>query len=237
MDQASPTPVREFKYFTIIGGLFVATLLISGTTASKLATFGPLTLSAATIIFPVAFIFGDILTEVYGYARSRQIVWTGFAAEILMAIFYVLIIALPPASFWTGQAAFEAVLGQVPRIVVASILAYLCGEFANSYVLAKMKVRTNGKHLWMRTIGSTLVGEGVDSIVFITIAFLGTAEPMFLVKTALSIYVFKVCYEILATPLVYLIVHHLKKVEGVDHYDRDTNFNPFKLGSKGEKSV
>jgi hypothetical protein len=223
-----PPPDAPFRYFTLIAGLFVATFLIANTTAGKLFALGPFVFPAAIVVFPLSYIFGDVLTEVYGYARSRQIIWTGFAAEILMALAYWLVLALPPASFWTQQAAFETVLGQVPRIVLASILGYLAGEFVNAYVLAKMKVWTEGRLLWTRTIGSTVAGEGVDTLLFIVVAFGGLWPAGQLLVTALSAYLFKVAYEVLATPLTYLIVGFLKRREGLDHYDVGTRFTPFR---------
>ena len=225
---ATPARAAEYRYFTLVAGLFVATFLIANTTAAKLFQLGPLFFPGGIIIFPLSYIFGDVLTEVYGYARSRQIIWTGFAAEVLMAIAYAVVIALPPAPFWTHQAAFETVLGQVPRIVVGSIAGYLVGEFVNSFVLAKMKVWTKGRYLWSRTIGSTIAGEGVDTVFFILIAFGGVWPAGQLIITALSVYIFKVVYEILATPLTYLVVGFLKRHEGVDHYDIGTRFSPFR---------
>jgi len=218
---------KEFRYFTPVAGLFVAALLISNTTAGKLFQLGPFVFPGGIIVFPVSYIFGDILTEVYGYGRARRIIWTGFAAELLMVLVYWAVIALPPASFWPHQESISTILGQVPRIVIATIIGYLMGEFVNSYVLAKMKIWTKGKHLWTRTIGSTIAGEGVDTILFILIAFAGMYHGIDLVRTMISVYIFKVLYEILATPITYLIVGFLKKREGVDYYDYETDFTPF----------
>lgn len=223
------SPDKQLKYYDVIGMAFVAVVLVSSVTASKLIAFGPFTFTAAIVIFPLAYIFGDCLTEVYGYAKSRRIVWMGFAANLFMSIVIVIAISLPPAQGWPLQEQFTAVLGQIPRIVLASLIGYLCGEFANSYVLAKMKIWTQGKHLWMRTIGSTIVGEGVDTAIFVTVAFWGVLPNSLIFSTILSAYAFKVLYEIAATPLTYYLVGKLKRAEGVDHYDRNTNFTPFRF--------
>jgi hypothetical protein len=192
------------------------------------------------VLFPVAYIFGDILTEVYGYARARQVIWTGFFCNLLAVIAIAVTIGLPAAGFWNlggfegasgAQQAYQAVLGFTPRLLAASFVAYLAGEFLNSFVLAKLKVRTGGRFLWVRTIGSTIVGEGVDSAIFITLAFWGIIEPAGLASTIFSQWGFKVGYETLATPLTYLIVNWLKKAESEDYYDKDTDFNPVKLSS------
>ena len=188
--------------------------------------------SGAIFVFPISYIFGDILTEVYGYRASRKIIWTGFTSLILMTFCYWLVGMLPAASFWPNQGAYEAILGAVPRIVLASMIAYFAGEFSNSFVLSKMKVWMDGRHLWMRTIGSTIVGEGVDSIIFASVAFYGTMPFGALVSLILSIYIFKVLYEILATPLTYFIVNKLKKAEGIDVYDRGISYNPFNFSEK-----
>lgn len=224
----STTPAT-LRYYDLIGMAFVAVLLISTIAAQKLFVLGPLVLPAGTLLFPIAYIFGDVLTEVYGYARSRRIVWMGFAASVLMAVVFAIAVALPPAPGWPMQEPFALVLGLVPRVVIASLVAYLCGEFLNSYVLAKLKVRMQGRHLWIRTIASTLVGEGVDTAIFMTIAFAGILPTPVLLSAIVSAYVVKVAYEVAATPLTYAIVRALKRAEGVDHYDVGTNFNPFKL--------
>lgn len=217
----------EFYYLNLISGLFVATLLISNTTSGKLWQLGKFTFPGGVLLFPVSYIFGDILTEVYGYARSRQVIWTGFAANILMALAYWAVITLPPASFWKNQDAFALTLGQVPRIVFASFLGYLIGEFANSFVLAKMKIWTQGRHLWTRTISSTIVGQAVDTLTFVGVGFGGLWPLKYLFVTAGSLYGFKVLYEIGATPITYAIVRFLKEREQTDHYDINTNFSPF----------
>ena len=220
---------RNSKYFIYIAILFVAVLMISDTVGSKLIQVGSLTLSATIFIFPISYIFGDILTEVYGYKASRKIIWTGFAALLFMVFCYWFVKILPAASFWTNQSAYEAILGATPRLVLGSILAYFCGELGNSYVLSKMKVWSSGKHLWMRTIGSTIVGEGLDTVIFITVVFAGTIPAAVLVSLIVSQYLVKVAYEAIVTPLTYLVVNKLKAAEGIDVYDRGINYNPFTL--------
>ncbi len=218
---------NEPKYFDIVAVLFVAVYLISQIAATKLISIGPFVFPGAIIIFPVSYIFGDILTEVYGYSRTRRIIWTGFAAASLMSVTFAIVEYLPPAPGWAQQQAFEAILGFVPRIVTGSILAYWAGEFVNSYVLAKMKILTKGRHLWMRTIGSTIVGQGVDSIVFASIAFVGIVPSAILLNVIVSLYLAKVVYEVLATPITYYVVGILKRAERIDVYDHHTNFSPF----------
>ena len=215
--------------YLYISILFVAVLMISNTVASKIVQIGPFTVTGAVFLFPLSYIFGDVLTEVYGYRGSRRVIWTGFAAIILMAIAYWIAGALPAASFWQGQDAFMSVLGATPRIVLASITGYFIGEFANSYVLSRMKVWMSGSHLWMRTIGSTVVGEGLDTVFFVLIAFWGVLPAPALVPIILSGYILKVAYEVVATPLTYWVVGKLKKFEGIDTYDREINYNPFVL--------
>lgn len=217
------------KYFLYIAILFVAMLMISNTVAVKLIQIGPFIFSGGIFIFPISYIFGDILTEVYGYKASRKIIWSGFAALVLMSFCYFLVQLLPSPVFWQNQHAYEVILGAVPRIVLGSIVAYFAGEFSNSYVLSKMKVWMNGKHLWMRTIGSTVIGEGVDTILFATIAFAGTIPFAGLAMLILSGYVAKVAYEVVLTPVTYLIVNKLKRAEGIDVYDRGITYNPFVL--------
>jgi hypothetical protein len=210
--------------------LFVAVLLISNVASSKLLRLGPFSFDGGTILFPLSYIFGDILTEVYGYARSRRVIWTGFACTALMAVTLTIVGALPAAEGWQGQAAYLAILGQTPRIVLASLLAYFAGSFSNSYVLARMKVLTRGRWLWSRTILSTIIGEGIDSWLFVLIAFYGTQPPALLRAIILSNYIFKVAVEALATPFTYALVSRLKRVEREDYYDYDTNFSPFHAG-------
>jgi queuosine precursor transporter len=217
------------RYFDLIGGLFVAVLLVSNISASKLVTMFGFPFDGGTLLFPLSYIFGDILTEVYGYGRSRRIIWLGFACNALAALTFMVVAKLPAASVWPHQEAFEVILGVVPRIVLASFIAYLAGEFTNSYVLAKMKIRTQGRWLWTRTIGSTLVGEGVDTLLFVCIAFGGTIPAHDLWLMIAFNYVFKCGTEIVFTPVTYLVVNFLKRREGVDVYDIGTRFNPFLL--------
>ena len=229
---------RTYRWFPLVMAVFVTTLIVSNIIAVKLVTIGGLFLPAAVVLFPVAYIFGDILTEVYGYARARQVIWTGFVCNLIAVIAIWIGGKLPAAPFWTAgafqsaetaQQAYQAILGFTPRLLLASFLAYLVGEFLNSLVLAKLKIRTRGRFLWLRTITSTLVGEGADSLVFITGAFFGILPTANLASAIVSQWFFKVAYEVLATPLTYLIVTWLKRAEQEDYYDRETNFNPIKL--------
>lgn len=226
---------KNFRYFPLVTALFVTTLVISNIIAVKVAAIGGLFLPAAVILFPIAYIFGDVLTEVYGYARARQVIWTGFFCNLVAVIAIWIAGLLPTAPFWSAgsfttpdsaQQAYQAILGFTPRLLVASFIAYLIGEFLNSFVLAKLKVRTAGRFLWLRTITSTIVGEGADSLVFLTIAFYGIFPPGNLATAILSQWLFKVAYEVLATPLTYGVVRWLKRAEGEDYFDRETNFNP-----------
>jgi len=186
-------------------------------------------LPGAVILFPLAYIFGDILTEVYGYKRARMVIWTGFACNILMVGVFMLVMAIPSPSFFEAEGAFATVLGMTPRIVLASLIAYLVGEFSNAAILSRMKILTRGKWLWTRTVGSTLVGEGLDTIIFITICFIGTVPNAVLMQMVLYQYLFKVAFEFLATPLTYAVVGWLKRKEGVDSYDHGVSYNPFQL--------
>jgi uncharacterized integral membrane protein (TIGR00697 family) len=221
--------MKSYRYFDLIMAFFVAVLLISNVASSKILDFGPFTFDGGTILFPLSYIFGDILTEVYGYRRSRRVIWVGFGAAALMALVFAVVGALPPAAGWENQAAYDAILGWTPRIVLGSLLGYWAGEFTNSFVLAKMKVLTSGRWLWTRTIGSTLAGEGVDTLIFATVAFVGVLPADLLTVLIISNYVFKVGVEALATPVTYAVVTFLKRSEGEDFYDRQTDFNPFVL--------
>ncbi len=227
VEQSQITENRSYKYLDYITGIFVAVLLISNTASVKILNLGWFAFDGGTILFPLAYIFGDILTEVYGYKRSRRVIWTGFFCIILMAVVYAIVGYLPAAEGWGMQDAYMSILGIVPRIVLASIIAYFAGEFSNSYILAKMKVWMSGKHLWMRTIGSTIVGEGVDTALFVLIAFAGTMPTSLLVAVIVSNYIFKVGVEVVFTPITYHVVSFLKRTENEDYYDRNTNFNPF----------
>jgi uncharacterized integral membrane protein (TIGR00697 family) len=206
--------------------VFITCLITSNIMAVKLVSILGVVLPAAVIIFPISYIFGDILTEVYGYAASRRVIWLGFLCNLLAVIAFQLGGLMTPAVFWQGQPAYEAILGYTPRILGASFLAYLVGEFANSFVLAKMKIMTKGQWLWTRTIGSTLVGEGLDSLVFISLAFAGTIPVDALMGTVVAQWLFKTGYEIVATPLTYVVVGWLKAREGLDTFDYETDFNP-----------
>lgn len=229
---------RSYRWFNLVTAAFVTTLVISNIIAVKLVGIFGLYLPAAVILFPIAYIFGDVLTEVYGYGRARQVIWTGFLCNLLAVIAIWIAGRLPAAPFWSAgsytspelaQQAYQAILGFSPRLLAASFVAYLVGEFLNSYVLAKLKVRTAGRFLWLRTISSTVVGEGADSALFISIAFWGILTPGNLRQAILSQWLFKVAYETLATPLTYWVVRSLKRAEGEDYYDRDTDFNPVTL--------
>lgn len=220
---------HKSKYFLFIGILFVAVLMVSNTVAVKLVQVGPFVFAGAIFIFPISYIFGDILTEVYGYKATRKIIWSGFVALVFMSFCYWLVQQLPSPVFWQNQEAYELILGAVPRIVIASIIAYFVGELSNSYVLSRMKVWSQGKNLWMRTIGSTVVGEGVDSVLFGVLAFAGTIPTGGLITLILSGYFAKTAYEVVITPLTYIIVNKLKRAEGIDVYDKGISYNPFKL--------
>jgi hypothetical protein len=217
------------KHLDTITGLFVAVLLISNVVSAKIVDLGFLTFDGGTLLFPLSYIFGDILTEVYGYARSRKVIWLGFFSAALMAGTVAAVGALPAAGEWSFQESYDAVLGLTPRIVGASLVAFWAGEFSNSFILAQMKLATGGKYLWARTIGSTLIGQGLDTVLFVLIAFGGTVSTDLLVAIVVSNYLFKCGVEILFTPVTYAASGWLKKTEGIDWYDRGTNFNPFRI--------
>jgi hypothetical protein len=228
--------MSRYRRLPVITAIFVTSLIVSNIIAVKLFSAGPAILPAAIIIFPISYIFGDVLTEVYGYARARQVIWIAFFCNLLAVLAIWASIQLPPAPFWNvgghespeaSQKAYEAILGFAPRLLLASFIAYLFGEFLNSYVMAKMKIATNGRYLWMRTIGSTLVGQLADTGIFIFFAFYGTIPFLVLLHLIVSQWVIKCAYEAAATPFTYLAVGYLKRTEGEDHYDRRTNFNPF----------
>lgn len=235
--EETPYSAKEPRLFSVVAMIFVATLLISNIAAQKLFAFGSLTFTAGIILFPVTYIFGDCLTEVYGYSRTRKVIWTGFFCNVLMAVILWIAIKLPPAQGWPFQNEFSQVLGLLPRIVVASVLAYWIGEFANSYVMAKMKIWTKGKWLFLRTIGSTLVGQALDTITFVLVAFMTVFETSLIIVTIINGWLFKVIYEVVATPLTYAAVNFLKKHEGIDVYDTKTNFNPFAVRGKSESTA
>ena len=212
--------------FVVVVAVFVTTLIVANITAVKLIGFFGFVLPAAVIVFPISYICGDVLTEVYGYRVARRVIWLGFLCNLLAVVAIVLGGLLPAAPFWDAQEAYDRILGYTPRLLAASFVAYLVGEFANSIVLAKMKVATNGRFLWSRTIGSTLVGQGLDSLVFIVLAFVGTIPASAMLAAVVTQWLVKSLYEALATPLTYVVVNRLKRAEGLDVYDRDTNFNP-----------
>lgn len=222
----------SYKYFNIITGLFVAVLLISNIASTKIVQLWKFAFDGGTILFPISYIFGDILTEVYGYSQSRKVIWIGFLSALLMSLTLGLVALLKPAAGWQYQDAYMKILGQTPRIVTASLIAYFAGEFSNSFILAKMKIMTKGRWLFTRTIGSTIVGEGIDTLIFVTIAFFGLYSNRLLFIIIVSNYVFKVSFEVVLTPLTYKIVGFLKKSERVDWYDYRTNFNPFKFSER-----
>jgi uncharacterized integral membrane protein (TIGR00697 family) len=220
---------REPKYYDIFTGLFVAILLVSEITSTKLIQIWFVQTAGAFILFPISYIMSDILTEVYGYARARRVMWIGFSSLVLMSLVLIAVEFLPAAPSWHNQQAYDVILGFVPRISFASIVAYWVGGFANDFTLAKMKLLTKGKMLWTRTIGSTVVGQAVDSFLFIGIAFYGIIPNAIILQIAFTQYLLKVAYETLATPLTYYVVNKLKKSEGLDVFDYHTNFNPFKF--------
>jgi uncharacterized integral membrane protein (TIGR00697 family) len=226
------------RWFPTIVAVFTVTLVVSNIIAVKLMDLFGLTLPAAVILFPVAYIFGDVLTEVYGYARARQAIWTGFACNVLAVAAIWIAGRLPAASIWTAgvydapeqaSLAYQAILGFTPRLLVASFIAYLAGEFVNSFVLARLKVATGGRMLWVRTIASTLVGQGIDSAIFISLAFAGILPSQALLQAILAQWLVKSAFEALATPLTYAVVNGLKRSEGQDVFDRDTDFSPLRF--------
>lgn len=220
-------PNHGYMYFDIIAGLFVAVLLISNIASTKIVQLWKFTFDGGTILFPLSYIFGDILTEVYGYRKSRRVIWIGFFSALLMSLTLGLIGLIKPAAGWELQDAYMKILGQTPRIVAGSLIAYFSGEFSNSFVLAKMKILTKGRWLFTRTIGSTIVGEGIDTVLFVTIAFAGLYTRHLLFLIIISNYIFKVSLEIILTPATYKIIGFLKGHEKVDWFDYKTNFNPF----------
>jgi uncharacterized integral membrane protein (TIGR00697 family) len=224
---------RDFEYFDFVMAAFVAILLLSNVLgAGKIASvtipgIGPWPFGAGILFFPLSYVIGDVLTEVYGYARARRCIWAGFAGLLFMAFMSWVVVALPPDSSWGGQSAYESVFGHVPRIVLASICAFWAGEFINSFVLAKMKIWTKGRMLWTRTIGSTVVGQGIDSLIFYPLAFVGILDNQTVLKLMITQWVLKVSWEAILTPVTYAVVGWLKRHEGVDVYDVGTDFTPF----------
>jgi uncharacterized integral membrane protein (TIGR00697 family) len=211
----------------IIAALFITCFITANVISVKMISLGPFIVFAGVFIFPFSYIFGDVLTEVYGYRTARRVIWLGFACNLIFVIFVWVGQILPSPSGWELQEAYEGILGYTPRLLAASVCGYLAGEFANSYILAKMKLFTRGRWLWSRTIGSTIIGEGLDTIVFTVLALIGT--PFFMPRVMLSQWLVKVLVEIAATPATYAVVGYLKRKEGIDSYDRRTNFNPFRV--------
>jgi queuosine precursor transporter len=228
-DTGSISQQKYSLWFVVVVAIFVTSLITANIIAVKLAAIGSIIFPAGVVIFPISYIFGDVLTEVYGYARARRVIWLGFFCNLLAVIAIWIAQVLPAASFWQGQQAYEQILGYTPRLLIASFVAYLVGEFANSFVLAKMKLVTNGRFLWTRTIGSTVVGEGLDSLVFISLAFAGAIPTAAMFSAVITQWVMKTSYEILATPVTYMVVNFLKRQENIDVFDRNTNFNPIKV--------
>ncbi|HET8707053.1 MAG TPA: queuosine precursor transporter, partial [Pseudomonadales bacterium] len=221
---------RQYRYYELVMAAFVTVLLCANLIgAGKVATVFGFSFGAGIFFFPLSYLFGDILTEVYGYARARRVVWAGFSALIFASFMSYVVVALPPAAHWQHQAAYEIAFGQTPRIAIASLLAFWVGEFSNSFVLAKMKVMTKGRYLFSRTIGSTIVGEAVDSAVFYPMAFLGVWDTSLVLTVMVSNYCLKVLWEVVATPVTYKVVAWLKKAEHEDYFDVNTDFNPFTL--------
>jgi queuosine precursor transporter len=218
---------RRYKYLDALITLFVTVLLVSNIIAPKFFAIGPLRVSSAQMLFPITYIFGDVFTEVYGYAASRRAIWYGFFAAFILVVLSYIAVIIPPAPEFKDQQAFNTVFRPVGRIVFASLLAYWCGEFANSFTMAKLKLVTRGRYLWTRTIGSTVVGQAVDTTVVMFAAFYGSRPTGIILQLIVSGYVIKVLYETLMTPATYWVVNFLKRTEGVDTFDYETNFNPF----------
>jgi len=213
----------------IITAVFITCLITANIIAVKVISLGFFILPAAVFVFPVSYIFGDVLTEVYGYRTARRVIWLGFGCNLIFVFFAWIGQILPPAEFWQAQGSYEAILGYTPRLLAASLCGYIVGEFANSFVLARMKIRTKGRWLWSRTIGSTIIGEGLDTVIFITLAFAGTGSP---IGTMIwHHWLFKTGIEVVATPATYAIVNWLKRSEGIDAYDHETKYNPFAFSS------
>lgn len=221
--------VKQYRYLDIIIAFFAAMLLISNLAATKLIAFGPIITDGGAVLFPLIYIFNDVLTEVYGYKQARRAIWIGFAVMLLAVVAFTIVRYLPGAAEYTAQSSYEAVLGFFPRIVLASLSAYLVGSFLNSYVLAKLKVRTKGKQLWLRLIGSTFVGEFFDTVVFALIAFGGILGFGDMITFILIGWLFKTGVEVVLLPLTYRVIAYIKKAEGIDTYDKKTDFSPLHI--------
>ena len=240
IDHADALSSHRFKYYDFAMAAFVAILICSNLIGAaklvqifefKIGSWNVGMFGAGILFFPLSYVLGDVLTEVYGYARARRVVWAGFAAVLFMAFMAWVVVSMPPAPGWEGQAAYEAVFGLTPRIVLASMIAFWAGELSNAFVMARMKVASGGKHLWQRTIGSTIVGQGVDSLLFYPIAFLGVWSTTQVLTVLATNYLLKVLWEAFLTPVTYRVVAALKKAEGVDVYDKETAFTPFSIKS------
>ena len=231
-DQGTTQSTGHSPWFVLVVALFVTCLITSNIIAVKLIDVRGLVLTAAIIIFPISYIIGDVLTEVYGYREARKVIWLGFLCNLIVVLAILAAGVLPAAPFWGDQDAYAAILGYAPRLLAASFLAYLVGEFTNAYVLAKMKIATQGRFLWTRTIGSTVVGQGLDSVIFVTVAFAGEIPLSAMLVAIVSQWLAKCAYEAAATPLTYLAVGFLKRRDGRDVYDRDTRFSPFVISDK-----
>ncbi len=219
----------RFKYLDALTTAFVVILLVSNLVAQKVCIIGPFAVSGAVLLFPITYIFGDVFTEVYGFAASRRAIWLGFFGTALLYLVAAIVIHLPPAPGWKNQDAFATVFGFIPRILAASLVAFWAGEFANSYTMARLKLLTNGRRLWTRTIGSTVVGQAVDTVLVITLTFAGIYPVHTLINIIVTGYFLKVGYEVIATPVTYLVINGLKASEQVDTFDRSMDFNPFSL--------
>jgi uncharacterized integral membrane protein (TIGR00697 family) len=229
-DSAAPGARRAYRYYDLVMAAFVCVLLCANLIGvSKVAQLGGYAFGAGNLFFPLSYLFGDLLTEVYGYRRSRRVVWAGFTALAFASLMSLVIVNLPAADGWSGQVALEAVFGSTWRTALASLLGYACGEFSNSFTLAKLKVRTQGRFLWLRTIGSTVVGEAADTLVFYPLAFLGVWDSSLLLQVMVANYLIKVSWEVFATPVTYQLVAFLKRAENEDYYDVHTKFSPFSL--------
>lgn len=229
MNKSQHEQAQYSIWFILVVAIFITCLMTANIVAVKLVDVAGMILPAGIVIFPISYIVGDVLTEVYGYRRARRVIWLGFFCNLVAVVGIVIGQALPAAGFWDGQAAYERILGYTPRLLMASFIAFLIGEFANSYVLSRMKVATHGRWLWTRTIASTVVGQGLDSVIFIFFAFWGTSPETALLSAMVTQWLFKVAYETAATPITYIVVDFIKRKEGIDVYDRDISFNPLSL--------
>jgi uncharacterized integral membrane protein (TIGR00697 family) len=232
-----PDHARRYKYLDVLTTMFVVILLVSNLVAQKICMIGPFAVSGAVLLFPITYIFGDVFTEVYGFASSRRAIWLGFFGTALLYLMGAAVIALPGAPDWKNQQAFNVVFGFIPRILISSLIAFWAGEFANSYTMARMKLWTGGKMLWTRTIGSTVVGQGVDTVLVITLTFGGRYPVRTLANIILTGYLLKVGYEVLATPITYFVVGRLKAAEHADAFDRHANFNPFHFAANDSENA